>query len=236
MADLDADGDQDLFVGTRLAAEYGGPVGGAILENDGSGRFSDATKTLAPGLLSHELQTAGITDAGWGDLDGDGAQDLVVVGEWMPLTVFLTESGTLRRADPRAIGLDSTRGWWQSLTLADLNDDGSIDIVGGNHGLNSRFKARPGQPVQMWAGDFSGNGGVEHIFGVYDDDGGPYPVALRQHLIQQIPSVKNRYSSFAEYAGEPVTDMFSRRELDYANAYRAQQLASVLPSGRKATS
>jgi hypothetical protein len=152
----------------------------------------------------------------------------MIIGEWMPLTVFFNRDGRLERAASQVAGLGDTHGWWQHLTLADLDGDGDLDWVGGNHGLNSRFEARPEQPVQMWAGDFNQNGHIEQIIAAYDNGGGPYPVALRQNLIQQLPDLKARYPTFSDYAETRVPQMFRGELLEAAHRYRSEQLASVV--------
>ena len=232
-ADIDGDGDRDLFVGTRLApisddTGYGTPVGGTLLENTSTGTFRDVTTPRAPGLRADALESAGVTDAAWGDLNGDGTPDLVVAGEWMPLTIFWNRGGRLERADLSALGLDRTHGWWQSVELADLDGDGTLDLVAGNHGLNSRVRARPEQPAQMWAGEFGGETGIEQILAVYRGGDGPFPVALRQNLIQRLPYMKDRYPTFEAYAGETVPDVFDRDVLGEAARYRAEHMASVV--------
>ena len=225
-ADVEGDGDLDLFVGSRMALSYGAPVGGYILTNDGTGAFENATDRLAPQLQA--LKTAGVTDAAWGDLNGDTRPDLVVAGEWMPLTVFWNRSGRLERADPASMGLGGTRGWWQSLALVDLDGDEALDLVAGNHGLNSRFQASPERPMHLWAGDFNHNGRVEQILASYNEQGGPYPVALRQNMIQALPYLKSRFPTFADYAETPIGDLFSRTQLEAAEHYQAEQLATVI--------
>lgn len=234
-ADVDGDGDQDLFVGTRMmpadeenSQGYGVPVGARLLENTGTGTFEDATDRWAPGLRAQELKAAGITDAAWGDIDGNGTPDLLMAGEWMPLTVFFNRNGTLERADLSSVGLEDTRGWWQSLTLTDLDGDGTLDVVAGNHGLNSRFRARPDQPVRLWAGDMAQNDRIEHVLASYNQGGGPYPVIPRQNLIKYFPHLKEKYPTFEDYAGETVTEVFGEKRLSEAEQYRAEQMASVV--------
>ena len=143
-------GDMDLFVGVRLKPfAYGIPCKGYILQNNGKGVFTDVTDKVAP-----ELKQAGmITDAKWFDYDKDGNPDLVIVGEYMPMSIFHNEGGRLKRRT-KEVGLDKTNGWWNSLDIADINGDGYPDIVAGNHGLNSKFKASEEKPVTMYVSDF----------------------------------------------------------------------------------
>lgn len=234
-ADVDEDGDLDLFVGTRMTPRaddepmgYGIPVGGRLLVNDGTGMFEDATARRAPQLRAEELHAAGITDAAWGDLNGDDMPDLIVAGEWIPLTVLLNREGQLERVEPASVGLADTRGWWQSLALADLDGDGALDLVAGNHGLNSRFRARPAHPMEMWAGDLNRNGHLEQILARYNNGQGPYPVVLWQHLIQQLPYLKSEVPTFGDYAETTVPELFSPEQLEQAEHYRVEQLASVI--------
>lgn len=233
-ADLNGDGNLDLFVGTRLNPNgmgsqfgYGIPVGGYLLINDGTGTFQDATEKLAPQLLAGELRSAGLTDAAWGDINGNGFPDLILAGEWMPLTLFYNHGGYLERADLREAGLDHTHGLWQSLILADLNGNGRLDLVAGNHGLNSRLHASMQHPVQMWAGDFDRSGSVEQIIAHYNN-GGPFPLALRHDLLQQFPYLQSRIQSYGEYAGMTVPEIFSESQLEDAEHYQAELLASVI--------
>ena len=237
---FDIDGDEilELFIGTRMIPfsvgepmGYGNNAGGYILKNDGTGQFMDATDQLAPGLRSGKLNTAGITDAVWGDLNGDDAPDLLVAGEWMPLTVFYNENGILRQADMDESGLENTNGWWQSLALADLNGDGNLDFVGGNHGLNSHFKASPSRPLQMWAGDFDRNGVLEQIFAYYNGDNGPYPFTLWHEMVLQLPYLRSLIPGFSEYAEMTIPQIFQEEQLEGAEHYEVNELASLVGWG-----
>jgi hypothetical protein len=203
-ADYDGDDDLDLFVGIRLESfSYGEPMSGYILRNDGKGKFKNVTDEIAP-----ELKNVGmITDGIWADLDGDKDEDLVVVGEYMPVKVFMNESGVLKdRTD--VAGLTKTNGWWNCIERTDLDNDGDVDFVIGNHGLNSRFKASVEKPVCMYVNDFDQNGTVEQIICAFNGDKS-YPVALRHDLVKQIPSLKKKYLKYENFKDQTITDIFS---------------------------
>lgn len=215
--DFDQDGDEDLFVGTRLRPNLTGvPVDGVLLRNDGRGTFEDMTEALAP-----ELKEIGmITDAAWGDLDQDGDLDLVVVGEWMPVAIFHNENGQLMRQP----GPEQSNGWWHSLALADVNGDQRLDLILGNWGLNSRFQASPDRSARMYVNDFDGNGNAEQIITVYQGDQA-YPLALRPDLVAQMPVMKRKYLKHARYAEQTIEDMFTSDQMDGAlvmEVYRAE--------------
>lgn len=221
--DYDMDGDLDLFVGFRMQpGAYGVPAGGYLLENNGKGMFSNVTDKQIPFIASEGL----ITDAKWGDLDGDGDIDLMVTGDWMRIELFLNDGGHFTRSTGNA-GLDSTAGWWNSLELADLDQDGDLDWIGGNHGLNSRFRASVDQPVEMWINDFDRNGSTEQIITTYNN-GRSYPVALRHDLLQQVPMLSSRITSFHSYAETPITEIFKQNELQDALHLQSTLLASSI--------
>ena len=227
--DLEGDGDTDLFVGVRMnPTVFGEPVGGYLLVNDGTGDFRDETDRLAPGLRAEKLNSAGITDAQFGDLNGDSMPDLVVAGEWMPITQFINRQGRLERADPGANGLQHTSGLWRSIALKDLNGDGNLDLVGGNLGLNSRFKASEEHPMQMWAGDLDNNGTTEHILAVYRNEEGYYPLAHLEKLWEKMPHMRQRFRTFEEYGGKTIDEIFEPGQLNRARHYQAAQLASIV--------
>jgi hypothetical protein len=219
--DFDGDGDQDLFVGIRIQPFlYGIPQSGYLLQNDGKGNFSNASATWAP-----ELEKLGlITDMAWTDLDGDGKKDMVIVGEWMPVTVFYHKGKSFERAkNPTLAGLT---GFWNTVKAQDLDGDGDDDLLLGNHGLNSRFKATPGKPVSMAVNDFDQNGMPEQIISVYNGEK-PYPLALRHDLVMQLPSLKKKYLKYESYKEQTLEDIFLPEQLE--NAIRLE--ASVLESG-----
>lgn len=207
-SDIDHDGDQDLFVGVRLKPfSYGYPCKGYILENNGKGIFKDVTMQVASALEKLGM----VTDAAWFDYNKDGQEDLVVTGEYMPIKIFQNENGKLKDVTDQA-GLAKSNGWWNRLQIADLNGDEYPDIIAGNHGLNSRFKASEVKPVIMDAGDFDENGSVEQIVSGYNGDKS-YPMVLKHDLVSVIPSLKKKYLKYESYKNQSITDIFTPAQL-----------------------
>lgn len=222
-ADYDKDGDVDLFVGVRVQPfVYGLPANGYILNNDGKGNFTEVTKQVAPGLAEIGM----ITDAVWSDIDNDGDQDLLIVGEYMPVTVFVNEGGNFVRHTDQA-GLADSHGWWNRIVPADLDGDGDTDFVLGNHGLNSRFKASTDKPVRMYVNDFDQNGTIEQIICSYEGKES-YPMVLRHDLVSQIPSLKKKYLKYESYKGQSIDDIFSKDQLNNSIVHEAQVMESSI--------
>jgi hypothetical protein len=209
-ADYDNDGVMELFVGIRLKPfMYGVPVNGYLLENDGKGKFTNATAQIAPELTNIGM----IRDMQWEDVDGDGDKDMIIAGDWMSLTIFINDKGKFTEKKD-AFGED-TRGWWNCIAAADLDADGDVDFVAGNHGLNSRFKATPERPVTMFVNDFDLNGSAEQVICVYDRDIS-YPLALKHDLVKQIPGLEKKYMKYDSYKDQQITDIFTPEQLAHA--------------------
>lgn len=220
-ADFDGDGDMDLFVGVRLVPFlYGVPANGYILLNDGNGRLTDATAKVAPGLRELGL----ITAAQWADVNNDSQPDLLVVGEWMPIRLFINQNGKLVEAEGDH-GLQNTEGWYHALAIGDFNGDGLIDFVTGNHGLNSRFRASEQEPITLYVNDFDQNGSVEQIMTQYSN-GKSYPMVLRQDPVSQLPGLRKKYLHYRDYAGQTIQDIFAPEQLERALVLQARTLAS----------
>jgi hypothetical protein len=222
-ADYDRDGDQDLFVGTRLKqGQYGFPASGYILNNDGAGVFTDVTADVAPHLQDLGLITSGV----WSDIDSDGDLDLMVAGEWMPLTVLKQEKGRFSNHTLNS-GLEKSNGFWNRIIGTDLDIDGDIDFVAGNHGLNSKFKAGPDKPLEMYSGDFDENGDVEQVICMYYGETS-YPVVLRHDLVRQLQTLKKKYLKYEDYKDETIEDIFDSGELKKAKHSYAYELRTAL--------
>jgi hypothetical protein len=222
-ADYDGDGAIDLFVGGRVVPwHYGANPRSMLLKNDGHGHFTDVTERLAPELAHIGM----VTDAVWRDVDGDGRLDLVVVGEWMPITIFRNVGGgkLVRMNTP---GLEHSYGWWNRIVAGDFTGHGRVDFIVGNLGLDTRFHASATEPTTMYVKDFDGSGYDKQIVSVYNN-GVSYPIAMRDDLLRALPYLKTRYLNYKDYALQTVTDIFSPAELSDAIFKKAETFATTL--------
>jgi len=197
-ADVDLDGDLDLWVANRFDTRtYGLPVNSSLLINNGNGQFT-------PSATDSFNQLGMVTTAVFADMNADQRPDLIVGGEWMPITVFYnTASGWVKSEDhPFASGM------WRSITTLDLNSDGLIDIVAGNTGRNGFYKPK----MRLYVNDFDRNGRIEQIY-TYEVDGDYYPVHDKDELIKQLPGLKKKLLYYADYANASMSDLFSEELL-----------------------
>ena len=188
-ADIDNDGDQDLFVGGRvIPTSYPLPPRSFLLQNNGKGVFTDITNSLSDGLDSIGM----VTTALFTDIDNDGWIDLIVAGEWMPITIFKNDKGNFKKI------MESKIGWWSGLAAGDFDNDGDIDFIAGNLGLNSVYKVGEREPVSIYAHDFDRNGSIDPIISRFIQ-GKEYPIHYRETLIEQIPTLHGILKSHLQY-------------------------------------
>ena len=219
--DVDGDGDEDIFVGERVkVGEYGAPCSGYILLNDGQGQFEDATEKICPDLKSIGM----VTDATFEDLDNDGKLDLIVIGEFMDVQIYQNDGSKLIKKDIGA----ATNGWWNVLKIVDIENDGDRDIVLGNHGLNSRFRASEQNPIKMFFADYDNNGFPEGIMAKTREDGNDYPYALRHNLTKRLPHLKKKYPDFETYKQATMVDIFGEEVLNRTDQSMVNELRSVI--------
>jgi hypothetical protein len=224
-ADFDRDGDLDLFVGGRGEPDrYPLPGQSYVLVNE-KGRFTDATPRVCA-----KLQRLGmITDALWSDFDGDGQVDLVVTGEWMPVTFFKNQNGTLTDVTART-GVGDKAGWWNSLAAGDFDNDGDPDYVVGNLGLNTHYKAAPGQPLQVFAKDFDEDGKFDPVLSCYmkaeDGQMKPFPMPTRDDMVVQLLRTRRAYPTYVRYGLTTVDEFLSEEDRKGATIYQASHFAS----------
>jgi hypothetical protein len=208
--DYDGDGDLDLFIGGRLLPKKWPLTPRSVVLQNNGGKFTDVTSQVAG-----DFETCGmVTDLSWADLDKDGQKELVVVGEWMPLMVFKLSNGKLSNATEQ-FGLANTEGFWNKLTMADLDQDGDLDLVTGNLGLNTRYTATPEAPFYCFAKDFDNNGTVDPIM-AYSELGKVYPLMQRDVMVKQMPILKKRFLFHKEYAKAEIWDIWPKKELNEA--------------------
>ncbi len=221
--DFNGDGHVDLFLGSRVVSRgYGVTPHSHLLQNDGTGRFSDVTAALAPALAEAGM----VASAAWLDYDGDGRLDLIVTGEWMPVRVFRQESGRFVDRTSEA-GLAGTNGWWNRVTAVDLNGDGRHDLVLGNLGRNSYIRASQAEPARLYVRDFFANGTLEQILTFYKN-GVSYPLAGRDELVDMMPQLRSRYPSYASFGTSGIEDILPASELRPANVLEAREFASAV--------
>ncbi len=214
-ADFDQDGDLDLFVGGRsVSGSYPVAPESYILENK-DGLFLDVTQEYGPVLQNLGM----ITDALWSDFDQDGRVDLVLTGEWMPVT-FLKNTGRGFESVNQSAGIAKHIGWWNSLTSGDFDNDGDMDYIAGNLGLNSDFKASFKEPMTILANDVDDNGKLDPMIFYYirAQDGArkPFPMHTRDDLISQVVSIRKRYPTFKSFGQASMDDLWSKQEKENA--------------------
>jgi len=216
--DFDTDGDADLFVSGRInAGNYGLVPKSYLLRND---------KTSWTDITPETLRDAGmVTGAVWADSDKDSKNDLVVIGEWMPLKIF---SNTGKGLGPAKI-LDGTEGWWTAIQKADLNQDGIDEFVLGNWGVNSKFQASKDRPLKMHVKDFDSNGKSEFVITWYPPmDNKEFPFAVKSDMTSQLPQLKKKVLHYGEYASKSYEDLLSSEQREDAIDYIATTLNSCI--------
>ncbi|WP_235294562.1 VCBS repeat-containing protein [Portibacter lacus] len=220
VSDFDKDGDLDLFVGGRLVpGKYPHPANSILLENK-KGKYVDATNTLAPDFENLGM----VTSAKWADINNDGLDDLLVVGEWMPVTMFIQtkENGFQKEI---AQGLEESVGWFYSVDAEDMDGDGDLDIVAGNLGLNYKYKATVDEPFEVHSMDFDGNGSLDIVLSYYEH-GELYPVRGRSCSSQQIPELSEKFPTYEDFGVSNLRDVYGEN-LDKALNLKAQTFASL---------
>ncbi len=218
--DYDGDGDWDLFVGGRLVpGNYPLPASSYLLENR-QGTFHDVTSQNAPGLQQLGLVTA----AEWTDFDKDGASDLVVVGEWMPVTLFQNIDGQFTNITEKTTLFNSI-GWYYQVVAEDFDGDGDEDLVVGNLGLNYKYKASEQAPFEIFYDDFDNNGHYDIVLSYYEH-GETYPVRGRSCSSQQIPVISEKFPTYEAFGEANLRDIYGEG-LDHAIHYQAVTFASA---------
>lgn len=200
--DYDNDGDLDLFVGNRQTpGKYPFASSSVLLENNNT-HYKDVTNRIAPFLSDLGM----VTNAFWSDLDGDQKKELVLSGEWMPIIVLEDVDGKFsdKTAD---YGLSASTGWWFGMAVGDIDKDGDLDLIGGNLGLNYKYKASESGPFQIFSNDINKDGKNDIVLG-YNEKGKNYPLRGKQCSSEQIPELKEKYPSYDLFARATVEEVY----------------------------
>jgi enediyne biosynthesis protein E4 len=226
VADFDKDGDQDVFVGGMgLPGSFPLSSRSWILRNESEGnalKFTDATAQVSPDLINPGM----VSTACWQDLDSDNYPELIIAGHWMPIRIFKNAQGRLTDVSESA-GLKNTEGLWSAIIPADVNNDGKMDFIAGNCGLNNQFKASVDFPITIYASDFNNDSSLDPILSYYIQ-GKNYPFASRDELLDQIVQMRKRFVKYSDYADITIDQLFSKEQLEKANKFYCKELASCI--------
>ncbi|MFT4681846.1 MAG: hypothetical protein ACI9FU_002063 [Granulosicoccus sp.] len=219
--DFDNDGDLDLFVGaSHVPRKYGADAPAALLRND-NGKFTEVNNESAPMLNNIGM----VNEALWADIDGDSREELLLAGDWMPIRIFKWKGNVLHEITNQS-GIESHKGWWSALTAADIDNDGDLDILAGNLGLNYKYKASPSEPFKLFAGDYDKSGTWDIALGYYNN-GVCYPVRGRQCSSQQMPSIVKKFPTYKEFGSATIYDVYGREKLETGLAKEANNFSSI---------
>jgi len=210
--DVNNDGHPDLFIGSRVVpGRYPEPPVSYLLINDGTGKFTDQINSIAP-----QLQNLGmITDAVWVDLNGDDHNDLIVVGEWLPVTIFINENNKLVNQTRNYFDKEYI-GWWNKIEVGDFNGDLRPDLIIGNTGVNTQFRGTDAHPAEIYFKDFDNNGSMDPIF-CFFIQGVSYPYVTRDEFVRQISGFRSRFTTYKSFADVTIRAIFKPEELAGAN-------------------
>ncbi|WP_288096574.1 VCBS repeat-containing protein [Hydrotalea sp.] len=217
--DFNGDGFVDVFIGGRAVPwNYGQTPTSYLLLNDGKGHFTDVTEKYAKGLSNIGLVTQGI----WFDLNKDGKKDLIVTTEWNGIYAFMSQNGQFVKTT-----LTNKKGWWNFVLPVDVNNDGQIDLIAGNLGLNSRLKATEKEPVRLYVNDFDDNGHKEQVL-TYYLEGKEIPFANKDELQKQIPILKKRFLYAENFAKATLPELFTQEKLSSATVLEANYFSNAV--------
>jgi len=222
-ADFNKDGYPDIFAGGRIIpGKYPESPKSYLLLNDGQGKFLNATENFLPELSSIGM----VTDATCSDINGDGFEDLIIVGECLPIQVFINQSGNGFKNETSRWLRDSPHGLWSSLAKGDFDNDGDMDLIVGNYGLNSQLRASKAEPMTLYYGDFDDNGSVDPLMVRYVQ-GEPFPFASRDELLDQMYGMRSKFTDYASYSNAKIEDILSKSQLKSAQTLTVNELKTM---------
>ncbi len=210
-SDIDNDGDLDLFIGSNaVSGRYDVIPKNYLFKNNGAGTFKEMTSAA-----TSDLDKIGqVYDAKFIDINNDTYQDLVLAGHYMPITIMIN-NGKGSFVNSNNPTLKNTNGWWNSIEVSDMDNDGDLDIIAGNWGMNTRLKASEKEPIQLYLADFDDNGKIDPIV-TYFYEGKETPIATKDELAKQIPQLNKKYLSYSAFADADFRDYFPKSKINQA--------------------
>lgn len=225
-SDFDHDGDLDLFIGAHsVPGSFPHISNSILLRNDSDKKiikFTNVTDEVAPGLKQPGL----VTDAIWSDYNNDGWQDLIVVGEWMPVKIYRNQNGKLIEEN-RTKGLEYSNGFWNRIVEIDFDHDGDKDYLLGNLGTNTQLKCSTEKPLSMYVYDFDSDDRVDPIMCRYYGDIS-YPIVSRDQMFSQVRTLSKNYRRYADYANATIVDLFGKEKVEESRVNHVYTTASSL--------
>jgi len=224
--DFNKDGKQDLLVlGRQVSGKYPTPANTYLLENKSTVNkivFENVTDQLAKEFISLGMATSAVIT----DIDNDSWQDIIVVGEWMPIKVFKNNKGQFKDiSEEKGLTID-TAGWWWSIQQGDFDNDGDVDYVVGNNGLNYKYQANENETFDIYVNDFDNNKQSDIVLSYYSE-GEKYPVRGRSCSSQQIPTIKQKFKNYETFSEATLVDVYSEEKLKNSLHYQVKSFASI---------
>jgi len=218
LCDFNKDGLMDVFVGGRnIPGKYPFASTSLLLKNLG-GKDENIKFEVVKNPFGENSDKLGmVTDAIWADLDGDSWEELIIVGEWMPITIYKNDKGKLKN-ETNSFGFENTKGWWYALSVNDIDNDGDLDIIAGNLGLNHKYKASKESPFEVYSRDFDENGSNDIVF-TYNKKGKQVPLRGRECSSQQVPAIAVRYKTYRDFAKADLNEIYGKSILNKALHY-----------------
>lgn len=224
--DYNKDGKEDILtLGRQVPGKYPAPASSYILENnstDGVINFTDKTLEVAPDFQDLGMATSAVIT----DFNNDSWDDIILVGEWMPIKIFKNNKGVFKEVS-KELGLsETTAGWWWSIAQADFDNDGDMDYILGNNGLNYKYKASKDETFDIYAKDFDKNFKSDIVLGYYNK-GKQYPVRGRQCSSEQLPDIKKKFKNYDTFSKATLIDVYGKKNLENSLHYQVQSFASI---------
>jgi len=224
--DFNKDGKQDLLVlGRQVPGNYPAPANSYLLENkseNGALKFEDVTNASAEAFKNLGMATAAIVT----DFNNDDLEDIMIVGEWMPIRVFQNNNGVFKEVSENLGLANSSTGWWWSINEGDFDGDGDVDYIIGNNGLNYKYKATEDETFDIYVNDFDNDNKKDIVLSYYNE-GKQYPVRGRECSSQQNPNIKEKFKNYETFSNATLVDVYEEDALESATHYQVKSFASI---------